>query len=81
MKIRPVGAELFSADRQTVVQCGQTDSCSVRTDRHGEANSRFFAILRTRLVICWCTYRPWICAAVTARCDDRAKHINSVLVG
>jgi len=33
MKIRPVGAKLFSADRQTVVQCGQTDSCSVRTGR------------------------------------------------
>jgi hypothetical protein len=48
-------------------------SC-MRTDRHDEANSRFFAILRTRLVICWYTYRPWICAAVTARCDDRAKH-------
>ena len=35
MKIRPVGAELFHADRVT--------------DRHDEANSRFvFAILRTR---------------------------------
>ena len=33
MKIRLVGAELFRADRQTVVPYGQTDSCSVRTDR------------------------------------------------
>ena len=35
MKIRPVGAELFDADG--------------RTDRHDEANSLLFAILRTRL--------------------------------
>jgi hypothetical protein len=35
MKIRLVGAELFHADRQT--------------GRHDEANSRIFAILRTRL--------------------------------
>jgi len=35
MKIRPVGAELLHADGQT--------------DRHGEANSRFFAVLRTHL--------------------------------
>jgi len=35
MKIRQVGAQLLRADRQT--------------DRHEEANSRFFAILRTRL--------------------------------
>jgi hypothetical protein len=33
IKIRPVGAELFHADGRT----------------HDEANSRFFAILRTRL--------------------------------
>jgi hypothetical protein len=35
MKIRPVGAEFFHANGQT--------------DRHDEANSRFFAIGRTRL--------------------------------
>jgi len=39
MKIREVGAELFHAD-------GRADR---RTDGHDEANSRFFAILRTRL--------------------------------
>jgi len=41
MQIRPVGAELFRADRQT-----DTPVCGP-TDRHDEANSRFFAILRT----------------------------------
>ena len=35
MKIRPAGAELFHADGQT--------------DRYDEANSRFFAVLRTCL--------------------------------
>jgi hypothetical protein len=34
MKIRPVEVKLFHADR--------------KTDRHDEANSHFFAILRTR---------------------------------
>ena len=36
VKSRPVGAELFHADGQT--------------DRHYEAKSRFFSILRTRLI-------------------------------
>jgi hypothetical protein len=35
MKIRPVGAELFHANR--------------RTDRHDDVNSRFLEILRKRL--------------------------------
>jgi hypothetical protein len=35
MKLRPVGAEVFHVDRQK--------------DRHDEANSRLFAILRTCL--------------------------------
>ena len=35
MKIRPLGAELFNADRRTH---GEMDR---RTDRHDEANSRF----------------------------------------
>jgi len=38
MKIRPVEAKLLDADGQT----------SRQTDRHDEANSRFFAILPTR---------------------------------
>jgi hypothetical protein len=39
MKIRPVGAELFHAERQTG---GQTDRQTDRhTDRHDEANNRF----------------------------------------
>jgi len=43
MKIRPVETELFCADRST---CGGKDGL---TDRHGEANCHFFAILQTRL--------------------------------
>jgi hypothetical protein len=39
MKIRPVVTDLFHADVQT----------DGHTERHDEANSRFFAILRTRL--------------------------------
>jgi hypothetical protein len=35
MKIRPVGVELFHADRQ---RDGQTEG---RTDRHDESHSRF----------------------------------------
>jgi len=35
MKIRPVGAELFLEERRT----------DRRTDRHGEANSRFYQFL------------------------------------
>ena len=40
MKIHPVGAEWSCADGRTVGQ----------TDKHDEANSRLFAMLRTRLV-------------------------------
>jgi len=40
MKIRPVGTKLFHADRRSDRQ----------TDRHDEANSRFFAILQTRII-------------------------------
>ena len=36
MKILPVGALLFRADRQAGRQAGR------RTDRHDEANNRFF---------------------------------------
>jgi len=39
MKIRPMGAELFDADRRT----------DGRTDRHDETNSRLFAVSRTSL--------------------------------
>jgi hypothetical protein len=39
MKIRPMGAELFHAGRQT----------DGRTDRRHEAHSRFFAIMQLRL--------------------------------
>ena len=42
MKIRPVLAELFRTDRQTVVPRG-------RTERHDEANSRFSQCCETRL--------------------------------
>jgi hypothetical protein len=37
MKIRPVGSQLFHADK--------------RTDRHNEANGRFFATLQNRLKV------------------------------
>jgi hypothetical protein len=43
MIIRSVGAELLHADGRTG---GRTDR---QTDRHDEANIRFFAILRKRL--------------------------------
>ena len=39
IKIRPVGAEVFNADRQT----------DGRKEGHDEANSRFFSIFRTSL--------------------------------
>jgi hypothetical protein len=42
MKIRPVETDLFRANNRT---CGGTDRL---TDRHDEANCRFFAILKTR---------------------------------
>ena len=41
MKIRPIGAQVFNADRQTQTDgrtAGQTDG---KTDRHDENNSRF----------------------------------------
>jgi hypothetical protein len=45
MKFRSVGAELFHVDRQTDVRTyGETDG-------HDEANSCFFAILRTYLKV------------------------------
>ena len=50
MKILPVGAKVFHADRQT------EEWTERRTDRHGEANSLFFTILQTRLKTgnTWC---------------------------
>jgi hypothetical protein len=61
MKIRPVGAELFHADG--------------RTDRHDEANSCFFAILRTRLKTSLLVLRREIIALYSEICP---KHTNDL---
>jgi hypothetical protein len=51
MKIRPVGAELFYADRQTDRQ----------TDRHGEANNRFSQFSNAPKNSTFCPHSVFMC--------------------
>jgi hypothetical protein len=60
MKIRPVGAKLFHVDGQT--------------DRHDEANNRFFVILRVVPKNCICDF-----AHVTARSNFTRQSAHSGL--